>query len=263
MLERVMRHGFEFWEAPRNNGPVFEDVDPECQYRAELMRLRRKRFELLSQIVRLVTFGDEAVEGGRLSSSQVGNVSSPSPLTSDSSPTEGRGGPGALGTASPYPSEGLNAKSAKTAKRYAKKKEDPYDRAVWGDLADLSDEEPVGVLVAMGIPRDEETLTRRGETEPDIAAIQDRVMRMFGLTQQEFFEPNKRRDVALARAVSMALCRAHTNRTQEEIARAHDRNVAAVCRAVTRVEKLREADAGLAAKIAVIEAAIVPRAMAA
>src|ERR1043165_5712069 len=56
MLQKVMRHGFEFWVAPRNRGPVFEEVDPEYQMQRERMRLRLRRAELLAQIIALVSF---------------------------------------------------------------------------------------------------------------------------------------------------------------------------------------------------------------
>jgi hypothetical protein len=255
MLSKVMRHGFEFWEAPRNRGPVFEDVDPECQYRAELMRLRKKRFEALAQLVALVSFADEA-RGERLEARDEEPNASAGSLSIDhraSNIEHFEKKSGALRQRRPT--------SAKV--RYAKKKEDPYDRSVWGDLADLSDEEPVEVLEAMGIARDEETQERRGFCEPDIAAIQDRVMQMAGITQQEFFEPNRRWDVAVARLVSMTLCRTHTNRTIQEIARAHDRNDAAVSRAVKRVAAMRQTNAGLARKIMQLEAEFTPMAVAA
>ena len=237
MLQKVMRHGFEFWEAPRNTGPVFEDVDPECLYRAELMKLRRKRFELLAQIVELVTFGEERVEGDMLSGSQVGNEEVRS--------AERHGAALAVQAGATRPS------------KYGKRKEDRYDRSVWGDLAELSDEEPVAVLMQMGIPRDEETDERRGGNEPDIVAVQDAVMRMFGVTQQEFFEQNRRGEVPIARAISMALCRAHTNRTAEEIGRAHDRDHVAVWRAVRRVNRLRAKGGPVAMQIAVIESGLI------
>jgi hypothetical protein len=236
MLHKVMRHGFEFWEAPRNTGPVFEDVDPECLYRAELMKLRRKRFELLTQIVELVTFDGNAE--CRLQNAEL------SEREGTSRNAERHGAALAVQAGATRPT------------KYGKRKEDRYDRSVWGDLAELSDEEPADVLFRMGIPRDEETEERRGGNEPDIVAIQDQVMRMFGVTQQEFFEQNRRGKVPIARAISMALCRAHTNRTAEEIGRAHDRDHVAVWRAVRRVRKLRANNPQVAALIAVIESGL-------
>src|ERR1051325_7095708 len=66
MLQKVMRHGFEFWVAPRNRGPVFEEIDPEYQMRVERMRLRLRRAELLGQIIALVSFDQSEPQNSRI-----------------------------------------------------------------------------------------------------------------------------------------------------------------------------------------------------
>jgi hypothetical protein len=224
MLQKVMRHGFKFWEAPRNTGPAFEDTDPEYQQQRERMRLRRMRYELLTQIVALVTFGEETRAA-----------------------TEDRGA--GIGD--------LNAKAARAP--YGKRKEDPNEPEVWGDLVQFSDEEPAEVLKQLGIPVE----AKPQDTEPDMADIQDQSMKVFGVTQQEFFEQNRRMEVALCRLVSMALCRVHTSRTTDEIGEAHGRDHAAVCRAVKRVKALRAENGDFARKVAQIEMKMMPMAIAA
>lgn len=237
MLQKVMRHGFEFWEAPRNTGPVFEDVDPEYQMQRERMRLRRAKLEELVKIVTVMlgASAEGAVEGRKLSGCQVGEDGA-------------RGGPRQAGT---------------RPTKYGKRKENPSDPKIWGDLVQFSDEEPIATLAQFGIPQDKETIARRGKGEPKIAEIQERVMLAFGVGREKFFGDRDNGEADVARLVSMALCRAFTNRTTREIGKAHARNHPAVSHAVKRVAALRAADQDFDRKVAQAEAMMVSMQLAA
>lgn len=219
MLHKIMRHGFEFWEAPRNTGAVFEYLDPNYLQRRERAPLRRMKLEELVKIVALAIsgFNNSIVEQEESEASE------------------------------------LNARAKGGKGPYRKKKENPNDAEIWGELVQFSDEEPTEVLNQLGIPVEAKPHTM----EPDMAEIQDRSMEVFGVTKQQFFEQNRRSEVALCRFVSMALCRAHTSRTTAEIGEAHGRDHARVCRAVKRVAKLREENGDMAHKVAMIEAKLI------
>jgi hypothetical protein len=193
------------------------------------MRLRLRRAELLGQIIALVSFDDP-------------------PLTSNSSPSMAR-----------RTTDQNGARGATRPADYRKRREDPSDPKIWGDLVQFSDEEPIAVLHQLGIPRER----KEQDGEPDMAEIQDRAMDVFDVTQKEFFEQNRRPAVALCRIVSMALCRAHTSRTADEIGEAHGRDHAAVSRAVKRVKALRGRNPEFERRVAQIEAELSPMAMAA
>lgn len=95
---------------------------------------------------------------------------------------------------------------------------------------------------------------------PDIANIQQMVIQAFNLTHEEFYGRSRVPRVANARLASMALCRAYTLRTVEEIGEAHHRHHRVVCHASWRFAELQQADPWFAAAIARIESTLLEKA---
>ena len=81
----------------------------------------------------------------------------------------------------------------------------------------------------------------------DISDIQSAVIQAFGVTAEDFHGRCRTEQVANARIASMALCRAYTSRTVEEIAEAHKRHHRVVCHASYRFIELQNNPAFLAA----------------
>ena len=88
---------------------------------------------------------------------------------------------------------------------------------------------------------------------PELTNIQEMVIQAFSLTNEEFYGRCRTEKVANARIASMALCRAYTGRTVEEIAKAHNRGHHAASYASFRFAELQQSHPAFAAAIARIE----------
>lgn len=113
---------------------------------------------------------------------------------------------------------------------------DPADPAVWGELVQFSDAASAGPGAAGA---------------EHIAQIQASAMQAFGVAREAFFSDNAKRPTVWARLASMVLCHQFTRCNQKQIAQAHQRNDAVVCRALARFDGMRRKypafDAGVAA----------------
>ena len=81
----------------------------------------------------------------------------------------------------------------------------------------------------------------------DIANIQNAVIDAFGISSEDFHGRRRTGQVAKARIASMAICRAYTTRTVEEIAEAHKRHHRVVSHASYRFIELQKTPAFVAA----------------
>lgn len=90
----------------------------------------------------------------------------------------------------------------------------------------------------------------------EIANIQNAIIDTFGITDDEFHGRNRTEKVANARIASMALSRAYTNLTVEEIADAHHRHHRVVCHASYRFAELQRTDRAFAEAVTKIECSL-------
>jgi hypothetical protein len=109
-------------------------------------------------------------------------------------------------------------------------------------------------------PSDVPALTVLPSVDPEITFIQLMVLQAFEITSDQFYGRNREGRVANARIASMALCRAYTRRTVEEIGEAHNRHHRVVCHASYRSSELQQADPWFAAAIARIETTLLQEA---
>jgi hypothetical protein len=118
-------------------------------------------------------------------------------------------------------------------------KPDSADPAAWGELVQFSDAAGAGPSLAGA---------------EHIAQIQASAMQAFGVTREAFFSDNAKRPTVWARLASLVLCHQFTRCNQKQIAQAHQRNDAVVCRALYRFEGMRRKypafDAGVSAILA-------------
>ncbi len=94
----------------------------------------------------------------------------------------------------------------------------------------------------------------------ELTDIQTMVIQAFELSSEEFYGRSRVEKVANARLASMALCRAYTRRTVEEIAEAHNRHHRVVCHASYRFAELQQANPWFAAAVARIETTLLQKA---
>jgi hypothetical protein len=94
----------------------------------------------------------------------------------------------------------------------------------------------------------------------EIANIQSAIIEAFGITSDEFYGRNRTEKVANARIASMALARAYTQHTVEEIADAHNRHHRVVCHASYRFAELQRIDAQFAAAVTKVECSLLQKA---
>ena len=105
--------------------------------------------------------------------------------------------------------------------------------------------------------RDDEPIEAAQPAVPsEIANIQSAIIDTFGITGDEFFGRNRTEKVANARIASMALSRAYTNLTVEEIAGAHNRHHRVVCHASYRFAELQRIDRAFAEAVTKIECSL-------
>jgi hypothetical protein len=90
----------------------------------------------------------------------------------------------------------------------------------------------------------------------EIANIQGAIIEAFGITDDEFYGRNRTGKVANARIASMALSRAYTQLTVEEIADAHNRHHRVVCHASYRFAELQRIDRAFAEAVTKIECSL-------
>jgi chromosomal replication initiation ATPase DnaA len=106
----------------------------------------------------------------------------------------------------------------------------------------------------------EDSLTVLPSVAPEITDIQQKVIEAFNLTPDEFYGRSRVERVANARIASMALCRAYTERTVEEIAEAHNRHHRLVSYSSWRFAEIQMNDPFFAAAIASIETTLLQKA---
>jgi hypothetical protein len=94
----------------------------------------------------------------------------------------------------------------------------------------------------------------------EVTDIQNAVIDAFGIGNEEFYGRNRTGKVANARIASMALCRAYTQLTVEEIADAHNRHHRVVCHASYRFAELQKTDPTFAAAVTNVECALLQEA---
>ncbi len=94
----------------------------------------------------------------------------------------------------------------------------------------------------------------------EITNIQNAIIDAFGISQEEFFGRKRTRKVANARLASMALSRAYTEFTVEEIGDAHNRHHRVVCHASYRFAELQRANPAFSAAVTGVECALLPKA---
>jgi hypothetical protein len=90
----------------------------------------------------------------------------------------------------------------------------------------------------------------------EITNIQAAIIDAFGIGNDEFYGRNRTEPVANARIASMALCRAYTSRTVEEIADAHNRHHRVVCHASYRFAELQQTEPAFAAAVTKVECSL-------
>jgi hypothetical protein len=88
-------------------------------------------------------------------------------------------------------------------------------------------------------PRQDSTIATPAFVPEAITHIQNAVIDAFGIDEKDFHGRCRKDEVARARIASMALCRAYTNHTVEEIGEAHQRHHRLVCHATYRFIELQ------------------------
>lgn len=94
----------------------------------------------------------------------------------------------------------------------------------------------------------------------EITNIQNAIIDAFGISAEDFFGRNRTEKVANARIASMALCRAYTSFTVEEIGYAHNRHHRVVCHASYRFSELQRLQPAFSAVVTRIECALLQKA---
>lgn len=119
-----------------------------------------------------------------------------------------------------------------------------YNRKWWGELAELSNDPPPGSPEEADDKLVKGTAMGLGfKAGIEIQHIQERVMAAFRVSADDLLGGSQNHQVGRARMASMALCRAHTLCTVEEIADAHGRHYSLVVKAQRWVSAARERDA--------------------
>lgn len=94
----------------------------------------------------------------------------------------------------------------------------------------------------------------------EITNIQNAIIDAFGIGAEDFFGRNRTDKVAQARIASMALCRAYTSFTVEEIGDAHNRHHRVVCHASYRFAELQSTNPAFSAAVTRVECTLLPKA---
>jgi len=121
-----------------------------------------------------------------------------------------------------------------------------------------------------GAPMEYRRRARRDQDEPmisllpatpaDITNIQDAIVAAFGISREDFFGRVRTEKVSNARTASLALCRAYTLRTVEEIGQAHNRHHRVVCHASWRFAELQRNNPAFAVAVAAVESSLLQKA---
>jgi hypothetical protein len=107
---------------------------------------------------------------------------------------------------------------------------------------------------------DEPAISLLPSVPSEITNIQNAVIDAFGIGNEEFYGRNRTEKVANARIASLALCRAYTQLTVEEIADAHNRHHRVVCHASYRFAELQRIDPMFAAAVTKVECSLLQKA---
>jgi hypothetical protein len=106
---------------------------------------------------------------------------------------------------------------------------------------------------------DEPNITAIPSIPEEVVNIQSALIEAFGISSDDFHGRCRTEHVANARIASMALCRAYTTLTVEEIAEAHNRHHRVVCHASYRFVELQN-DPAFVANVAKIECSLLQKA---